>query len=158
MDIMELGAIGELVGGVAVIASLLFVGVQIRKQTREQLLAAGRELSVHFNQTIAPLIEDPALLALWRQAVRDYDSLSADDRIRIGLFLDRHTRAYEQHYLHASHSRLDPEYLESVRASYSEGFAFPGVRRWWELNQDRFSTSFRRHVDKIVNLRPIDED
>ncbi len=30
MDIMELGAIGELVGGVAVIASLVFVGMQIR--------------------------------------------------------------------------------------------------------------------------------
>ncbi len=29
MDIMELGAIGELVGGVAVIGSLLYVGLQI---------------------------------------------------------------------------------------------------------------------------------
>ena len=31
MDIMELGAIGELVGGVAVIASLLYVGRQLRQ-------------------------------------------------------------------------------------------------------------------------------
>ena len=31
MDIMELGAIGELVGGVAVIASLLYVGLQVRQ-------------------------------------------------------------------------------------------------------------------------------
>ena len=31
MNIMELGAIGELVGGVAVIASLVFVGMQIRR-------------------------------------------------------------------------------------------------------------------------------
>jgi hypothetical protein len=29
MDIMELGAIGELVGGVAVIASPVFVGLQV---------------------------------------------------------------------------------------------------------------------------------
>jgi hypothetical protein len=34
MDILELGAIGELVGGVAVVGSLLFVGVQIRQGTR----------------------------------------------------------------------------------------------------------------------------
>ncbi len=31
MDIMELGAIGELVGGVAVVASLLYVGLQVRQ-------------------------------------------------------------------------------------------------------------------------------
>ena len=31
MDIMELGAIGELVGGVAVVASLVFVGFQVRQ-------------------------------------------------------------------------------------------------------------------------------
>jgi hypothetical protein len=29
MNIMELGAIGELVGGVAVIASLIYVGLQV---------------------------------------------------------------------------------------------------------------------------------
>ena len=33
MEIMELGAIGELVGGVAVIASLLYVGLQVRQNT-----------------------------------------------------------------------------------------------------------------------------
>lgn len=35
MDIMELGAIGELVGGVAVIGSLIYVGLQVR-QNNEQ--------------------------------------------------------------------------------------------------------------------------
>ena len=34
MDIMELGAIGELVGRAAVIASLIFVGAQIRHINR----------------------------------------------------------------------------------------------------------------------------
>ncbi len=35
MNIMELGAIGELLGGVAVIASLIFVGWQVRQNTRQ---------------------------------------------------------------------------------------------------------------------------
>ena len=40
MNIMELGAIGELVGGLAVIASLVYVGVQVRQNTRAQNIAA----------------------------------------------------------------------------------------------------------------------
>ncbi len=42
MDIMELGAIGELVGGVAVVASPLYVGVQVRHST-----AVARAVSHH---------------------------------------------------------------------------------------------------------------
>ncbi len=34
MDILELGAIGELVGGLAVIGSLIFVGLQVRQNNR----------------------------------------------------------------------------------------------------------------------------
>ena len=34
MNITELGAIGELVGGVAVIASLVYVGLQVRQSTQ----------------------------------------------------------------------------------------------------------------------------
>ena len=40
MDIMELGAIGELVGGLAVIGSLIYVGLQVRQSTRAQNNAA----------------------------------------------------------------------------------------------------------------------
>ena len=35
MDIMELGAIGELVGGVAVIGSLIYVGLQVRHSAEQ---------------------------------------------------------------------------------------------------------------------------
>ncbi len=44
MDIMELGAIGELLGGVAVIASLIFVGPQVRGSNH--LARAATELEV----------------------------------------------------------------------------------------------------------------
>ena len=46
MDLMELGAVGELVGGVAVIASLIFVGIQIRSNTRT-LRATSTYEAVH---------------------------------------------------------------------------------------------------------------
>ena len=44
MDIMELGAIGELIGGVAVIATLIYLARQIRQGTTATQGAAEREL------------------------------------------------------------------------------------------------------------------
>ena len=57
MDIMELGAIGELVGGVAVIGSLIYVGLQVRQSNdnARQSLAmeksgASRETGSQFTE------------------------------------------------------------------------------------------------------------
>ena len=44
MDIMELGAIGELVGGVAVIATLVYLAMQIRSSQKTALRATQNEL------------------------------------------------------------------------------------------------------------------
>ena len=51
MDIMELGAIGELVGGVAVIASLLYVGFQVRQSTS----VAKGELAQGVHRLVQPM-------------------------------------------------------------------------------------------------------
>ena len=44
MHIMEFGAIGELVGGLAVVGSLIYVGLQIRQNTKMEGAAAHRAI------------------------------------------------------------------------------------------------------------------
>ncbi len=55
MSIIELGAIGELVGGAAVIVTLIFIAIQIRQNTllmrgtiRQQLTTASQENMYHW--------------------------------------------------------------------------------------------------------------
>ncbi len=150
MDIMELGAIGELVGGVAVIASLLFVGAQLRAQTREQRLAATRDLSAQASTVLAPLVEDPAFARLYRQGVQDLGSLEEDDRLRVGVFMTRVNRSLEQQFLHSLHSRVDPSYLEGMTTRMREGLAEPGVQQWWHLNSSAFSPEYQLHVNRLI--------
>ena len=42
MNIQELAAWGEFIGGIAVVAGLFFVGIQLRIANRESRLAANR--------------------------------------------------------------------------------------------------------------------
>ena len=65
MDIMELGAIGEMVGGVAVVASLIFVGLQIRANTRTMTADAGTRAQMSWagiNRTISQHRERDTLI------------------------------------------------------------------------------------------------
>ncbi len=64
MDIMELGAIGELVGGLAVIGSLIYVGIQVRQNTRTLPKQAEDRHRSRTSKQSAPLPSMPTSLLM----------------------------------------------------------------------------------------------
>ena len=65
MNVMELGAMGELVGGVAVIASLIYVGIQLRHSTTATRAASYHAIKDSFNEGNLAIAKDPVLCTLW---------------------------------------------------------------------------------------------
>jgi|GEM_PF-3567435 len=53
MDWEMFGALAEMLGGVAVVASLIFVGVQLRQQARIERAKAQRELLVQIREWVS---------------------------------------------------------------------------------------------------------
>ncbi|RLQ21226.1 hypothetical protein DWB85_13015 [Seongchinamella sediminis] len=52
MDWEAAGALGEIIGATAVVVSLLYLGIQIRAQTRQSRIAAMHEISAGFREVI----------------------------------------------------------------------------------------------------------
>ena len=78
MDIFELGAIGELVGGVAVIGSLIFVGLQVRHGNR--LMRAQIHQETARASTNIAMNTDREMMELILRGATDFESLSEVDR------------------------------------------------------------------------------
>ena len=81
MDIMELGAIGELVGGIAVIASLVFVGLQVRHSNRLAQGAAELEMG-RMNMEYLRTGAEGDLAAIFSWCYFTPDEASAEDKQR----------------------------------------------------------------------------
>ena len=67
MTVMELGALGEFVGSIAVIATLIYLALQIRQNTSQQ----KREETVsiqHGQNTVVALMQDPAVVRAYVKA------------------------------------------------------------------------------------------
>ena len=62
-----IGALGEILGAMAVIGSLLFVGVQIRSNTRASQIATTHNLTDIFLTVTAKISEDPEMARIWAQ-------------------------------------------------------------------------------------------
>ena len=145
-----IGAIGENIGAFAVVASVIYLAVQIRKQTKEAKLAATRELATNFQNTLDLIIQDKELCSIWGKATRDYVGLPDNERLRIAFLMQRLTRVWEAQFLHETHENVDSTYFNSVNRGYVEALTFPGYQQWWELSKDLFENPFRDYIDKNI--------
>lgn len=145
MDIETLAAIGEFVGGIggliaaiAVIASLVFVGMQIKASVRQANVDSYSTVtSLWTNFTNATAANDQA----WRifyEGIRDYDSLSDIEKSRFNFLIGMYFGIHDTVMVH---ERLgvwkNPEtYQRSLEESYRM-FMMPGVQSWWGQHRGR---------------------
>jgi hypothetical protein len=150
MTLDELGNIGDFLGGVAVIITLLYLALQIRKQSADARLEATRALAGEHSLALSQIIEDKELCQIYLRGIRDYMSLPDDERIRLSLWFLRLVRAMEQIYLHVRLGNLDGTFFISMQISFIEFLAFPGVQEWWRLSCDNFEDSFCEEVERDI--------
>ena len=151
MDIMELGAIGELVGGVAVIGSLIYVGLQIRHNTTATKAASHHAVTDSFNAINVVLAREPLLADLWRRGREDRASLDESEQIQFDMFQLSVFRIFETIFYQSragtGERRLLTAEERGLRAVLT---TFPGIQAWWRDNPYSFDQEFRDYVDSFL--------
>jgi hypothetical protein len=150
LTLSQLGNLGNLLGGVAVVVTLLFLALQIRKQANESRLNATRELARSLIAQMISLAEDAEMCSIYLRGIKDYDGLPDTDRIRLSMHLHSTFRIYELAFLHASRTNVDKSYFASSEKTKFELLGFPGVQRWWERSNNLFESEFIAHIEKVI--------
>ena len=141
------GAIGEVVGGAAVVATLVYLAAQIRQNTRSVRSAIFHNVTKSFNEQVTELFRDPELARIYDTGLIDYDSLSQADRLRFQMFVQVQFRNYENLYFQHRQRLLDPEIWEARHDLMVEFLRQPGVQRWWKRRGMAFGKSFHDLVE-----------
>jgi len=82
MTLQDWGALGELVGGVAVIATLIYLAVQTRQARRSALAQAPQWISDGYRSWISAPRQDPEFSHLLIRALHNWSDLSPVDQLR----------------------------------------------------------------------------
>ena len=80
MDITTLAAWGEFLGGIGVIASLVYLGGQIRQNSRLLRVSATAAVFDSDHAIQNTMLNDPLLSRLWSTDSAVFESLSEADR------------------------------------------------------------------------------
>jgi hypothetical protein len=88
MNLNDLANLGQIVGAIAVVASLFYVAYQIRQNTNAVRSATAQAVHEHFASWYHLLAADAELSQIVVNGLRDYASLSERDKARfIAMFM-----------------------------------------------------------------------
>ena len=82
MDLTQLANLGEFIGGVAVIGSLLFVGIQVRAGRIQDRLSMLTALDESWNTINAQIAQSETLGRIWPTGMSDPDALTDEEATR----------------------------------------------------------------------------
>src|SRR5438874_6808743 len=102
-----ISAIGQMLGAIGVIISIVYLAAQIRNQNKESQRAAMNVLTTHWSDLNRTLVENPEMAVLWIRALRSFDDLDAASKLRLGAHLGRFLRFADNRYLNVLDWTLD---------------------------------------------------
>ena len=143
-----IGAMGEIVGAVAVVASLAYLAVQIRGQNAESRAAAMHNISVGFRDSISTFA-DPQMAILMSRANSDGDDLSEPELIQLYVGVTKLFRVWEEAYFLYQRGRLDEDIWESMMRQYAMIMGTKSFQRVWENRKDVFNPEFQKFADAV---------
>ncbi len=85
----EAGALGEIVGAIAVVATLGYLAIQVRHANAVAKANAYREVHQDIGQLFGDVMSDPELYRIWRSGLVKGEPLTDEDQEKLGMILVR---------------------------------------------------------------------
>ena len=142
MTLDQLASIGEIIGGVGVVISIIYLAIQIRANTEAERTSTYQSIVSDFGALNNTMASTPELSHLFVQAMENYHNLSADEKARISQLFFQCFRFFENMFYQHQKGYLDKEVWVGWKRLMLTYHSRPGFQTWWEHRRDVFSERF----------------
>lgn len=149
-----IGAIGETVGAVAVVISLVYLAIQMRSQNRETRLSTINSSLTTWNSLMAMVAENSELADIWNRGLKN-EELSEGQEVQFRAFANSYLRVAEGLYLQHLEGRLDERIWLGIGKGTTVFLSAPGIHRFWSLRKDWYSPEFREFIEGEIESSQV---
>ena len=159
MKLQKWALLAEILGGIAVVVSLIFVGYQVQQSNEQAALNTSALRLAAYQQLIEGISEfniqtlQNAELRAARIKLEDgtkIDELDPDERQIINAFLYLAYRNGDLAYMQYRQGIIDEERLLSGMGLLVDYLAYPTVRAHWNGAKEGFVRDYRIYIDQLV--------
>ena len=137
-----IGAVGELLGALAVIATLGYLAAQIRQNTRTVRSATAQAIQSAMNDAHAHIKQDSAAARIYRLGLSEPSKLDEDEQVQFAMTMYSIFAQFENIFYQLQQGTLDSAIFERHSLAMEFYLQTPGGADWWESWKGRFSKDF----------------
>ena len=150
MNFQDLGSIGELIGGIAVVASVVYLTVQIRHGITGYQSNTLLQTTHHFSNLQMEVAKSDLMLEAWSKAERG-EPLNALEQRRALNIVSSYLIGFENMFSQCKHRMMDWKAYEARRIIFASFMGYTGVWKWWTtMGRIQFPDDFVADVEKAV--------
>lgn len=150
MSLEIITAVAELLGAIAVVSSLVYLGLQTRKSAVEDRARTIHDISASFSDWQITIGTDPDASRLWAVGIGNFENLNEIERVQFLMIFGGVNRILEDAFLQYKAGRMD----EHIWKSYISTMVFigdtPGVREYFETRGHQHTKDF---IDMASDLK-----
>ncbi|MFZ0608807.1 MAG: hypothetical protein WBD53_13240 [Xanthobacteraceae bacterium] len=155
MNLVEISQISQTLGSAAVVASLIFVGFQIRQNTKATRAASHHAVSEALNRLNLLWARNSEVTRIWLSGMSDRRALTPEERWRFDSTVRAYLHVCETMYTQADLGAGDFGIVTAEENGIKTVFSSGGVKEWWAENPFGFSPEFRDYVGRLI--KPLEQ-
>ena len=155
MELSQLADLGEFVGGVAVVVTLIYLAAQVRHNTRAVKAANNQAQADGHCSYLTAIFADPQLSETFGQLwnVADAGELGSAEAHRLSPLLHCAFTQFENAYRSHREGLITEAWWEKQAAALDGWLRAPPVQHWWDDQGEIYPSDFHGYI--VGRLRQL---
>ena len=154
MTIQDWGALGEMIGGLGIIVSLIYVGLQIKQNTKATQVAASQAFVDSHGAVVLPVAYNKEFRDIYWRGLSGLSNLQGNELAAFSAWTVQAFRAWESFYYQWQAGAFDDHLWSGFKMQFCALLGQSGIREMWKMRQTHFSVEFQEYVDQIIANTP----
>jgi len=157
MTLQDLATLGDAVGGLAVVVTLLYLAYQIRQTAQIERAAGQRDLLAQLRSWVELGAERPQLFGVLRRATHDWDALPDAEKEQFHAWALSLLLLAEQALYMRGDRFINEGSFRGIEQAALAVVATPGGRSWWRVARRLLGGDIAAHIDAALARRPAEQ-
>lgn len=145
-----LGAVAESLGAIGVVVSLIYLAIQIQRNTSAIRANTAQQVTNRGGEIAEAVATQADLADIQRRGLVEPDSLTAAEKFRFSHIMNSIFRAYENMDYQHRIGLLDDDIWTGLDNNLKKVVKQPGFREWWRSAGDGYNQEFQNRINAIV--------
>jgi hypothetical protein len=146
MELDQIALVADVVQAIAVVATLIFVGMQVRYNTRIARMTAAQTSAQLLAENLGRVTDSPDLAELLSGGRGTLGDFTDAERLRVSNFVSSGFRHLEVLHAHRRYDIYEEELWQGAAGRLRRMLSNPRIQDWWVDNKDIYAASFRDYV------------